>query len=398
VTGAEMLYADLGHFGRKPIRLAWFCVAFPGLLFNYMGQGAYLLSSQASVENLFYRICPQWFLYPMIALATGAAMIASQAVISGAFSLARQSVHLGFWPRIQILHTSSRQIGQVYVPLINWTLLAGTILLILGFRKSGNLAAAYGIAVSIDMLITAVLITIVARKAWRVPLPILIPLATAMLAMDTAFFCANVLKIPSGGWIVLVIACSAYTLMRTWLQGRDSLRRSVAMRSIDLKVFLDDVTRNTPLRVPGVAVFLSGNPNGVPGALLHNMKHNMVLHEHTVILSVTTEDVPFVQPGERSKMESLGNGMYRLQLHYGFSENPDIPAALRLIKFPDFEFNPMRTTFFLGREALVVTAKRPIPVWRKRIFWFMSHNATTATSFFNLPHNRVVELGAQIEL
>ena len=398
VTGAEMLYADLGHFGRKPIRLAWFALVLPGLILNYFGQGAFLLSAPPTVENLFFLIAPAWLLYPLVALATVAAIIASQAVISGAFSLARQNVQLGFWPRIQVRHTSASQIGQVYAPFINWCLLGGVILLILTFKKSTNLAAAYGIAVSATMLITTVLIMFVARRLWSVPLAVLIPLTTAFLVIDSSFFSANIVKIKAGGWIVLVIALMLYILMKTWLDGREILRKRLAADSMNLDLFLQEISPQHPMRVPGIAVFLSGNPNGVPGALLHNLKHNKILHEHTVILSVKTEEIPYVDSSQRVKLDPLGKGMYRILLSYGFSETPNIPATLKNIQELDFRFDPMQTTFFLGRESLIVTNRRFMAMWRKRLFWFMSHNAQNATNFFHLPPNRVVELGVQIEL
>lgn len=398
VTGAEVLYADMGHFGARPIRLSWFSVVFPSLLLNYLGQGAFLLTMPKSVDNLFFLIVPQWFLYPMIAIATVAAMIASQAVISGAFSLARQSVQLGFLPRMQVRHTSQSAIGQVYVPFVNWSLMAGVIVLVLLFRKSSNLGAAYGIAVSTTMLITSLLILFVARGKWRTPWPLLAIFAVAFLIIDGSFFASNILKIQAGGWIVLLMACVIYIFMKTWLDGRKILREKVIAKAVDLNSFIQDIQRNPPQRVSRTAVFLAGNPSGVPGALLHNLKHNEVLHAHTIILSVKTDEIPFVSSENRVVIDYLGGGIYRILSRYGFSETPNIPVLLEGIHFPDLRFDPMQTTYFLGREVLVVSDNRKMVIWRKKIFLFMSHNALNATSFFCLPPNRVVELGAQIEL
>ena len=398
VTGAEVLYADLGHFGRKPIRLAWFALVFPCLILNYLGQGAFLLTMPKSIANLFYLIVPSAMLFPMVLLSTFAAIIASQAVISGAFSLARQSVQLGFWPRLQIRHTSSSTIGQVYVPFINWCLLAGVTVLVLLFQTSSNLGAAYGIAVSATMIITTVLVLFVARSVWKTPLWLLIAMGISFLAIDAAFFGSNILKIRSGGWIVLFMAFFIYLFMKTWLDGRKILREKIIARSIDIGQFVQSIQQNPPLRVSRTAVFLAGNPQGVPGALLHNLKHNEVLHQHTVILCVNTQEIPFTDPENRLVSEYLGAGIYRLMATYGFSETPDIPALLSEITFPDLRFDPMKTTFFLGREILVIAGGGNMRTWRKKIFLFMSHNSLNATTFFRLPPNKIVELGTQIEL
>ena len=398
VTGAEVLYADMGHFGKRPIKLAWFFLVLPGLVLNYMGQGAYLIGNPGNVENLFYRIAPPWLLYPLVALATAATVIASQAVISGAFSLARQSVQLGFWPRIWVRHTSPRAVGQVYVPFANACLLIGTVGLILGFRESGRLAGAYGIAVSATMLITTVLITYVARKAWKVPLPILVPISVVFLAIDVAFFSSNVAKILSGGWIVLLIALAAYLLMKTWRDGRDALKEGLGTAEIDFSNFVCEIQANRPARVSGTAVFLCGNPGGVPRLLLHNLKHNKVLHATTVVLSVKTEEIPRVAPENRVRVQGFGEGLWRILLSYGFSEDPDVPVALAAIAQPGLEFGSMDTTFFLGRETIVMTRRKSMTNWRKGLFRILSNNALDATYFFHLPPNRVVELGAQVEL
>ena len=398
VTGAEMLFADMGHFGRAPIRAAWFTVVFPCLILNYFGQGAFLLTMPQSAENLFYRIVPSWLLYPMVLLSTSAATIASQAVISGAYSLTRQGVQLGFWPRLQVRHTSSSKIGQVYVPFVNWCLMAGVIMLILVFRKSGNLAAAYGIAVSIDMLITTVLIAVIARGRWSAPLWLIAAPAALFLFIDGSFFVSNIMKVRYGGWIVLAIAAFLGTLMKTWLDGRDILRKKMFADSLQLDAFVKDIQQNGIQRVQGTAVFLAGNPHGVPKALLHNLKHNKVMHEHTVILSVKTEEIPVVEADKRALIEYIGAGIYRIVASYGFSETADIPALLASLQFSDLRFDPMQTTYFLGREALVASDGKRMSLWRKKIFLFMSHNSLNATSFFHIPPNRVVELGSQIEL
>ncbi len=398
VTGSEMLYADLGHFGRKPIRLVWFAIVFPSLILNYVGQGAFLLTAPPSAENLFYLIVPDGFLYPMIGLATLAAIIASQAVISGVFSLASQSVQLGFLPRLQVRHTSMRRIGQVYVPFANWCLMAGVIALIVIFRHSSNLAGAYGIAISTDMLITTVLIIIAARVKWSISWLCIVPPAAVFLCIDSAFFGSNVLKLTSGGWIVLVIAGAAFMLIKTWIDGRAVLRRQLVSAALDIESFVRDIKQHVPVRVPGTAVFLAGNPDGVPTALIHNLKHNKVLHEHTVVLSVRTEEIPAVAREHRVVADSLGAGIYRILASYGFTETPDIPALLAGVDIPGLRFDPMHTTFFLGRESLVVADRTHMARWRKSLFKVMAQNALNPTSFFQLPANRVVELGTRTEL
>jgi KUP system potassium uptake protein len=399
VTGAEMLFADIGHFGRKPIKSAWFKVVFPSLALNYLGQGAYLLTMPQSAENLFYRIFPSWFLYPMVLLATAAAAIASQAVISGAYSLTRQGVQLGYWPRLRVMHTSSSRIGQVYLPFVNWFLMAGVIFLVLVFRRSGDLAAAYGIAVSIDMFITTILIAVIAHNKWQAPLWMIASLITVFLFIDGSFLVSNLMKLPYGGWIVIAIALFLGMCMKTWIDGREILRKDMLAGAMDLEVFVRSIQAGPIQRVPGIAVFLGANTQVVPKALLHNLKHNKVMHEHTLIMTVKTEEIPFVSPDKRVVIDYIGAGIYRMVASYGFSETADIPALLMSLKFSDLRFDPMQTTYFLGREALVVSnKKRRMASWRKRLFQFMSHNSLNATSFFKIPPNRVVELGSQIEL
>jgi KUP system potassium uptake protein len=399
VTGAEMLFADIGHFGRKPIKTAWFAVVFPSLVMNYLGQGAYLLTIPSSAENLFFRIVPSWFLYPMVVLSTVAAAIASQAVISGNYSLTRQGMQLGFWPRLRVLHTSSSKIGQVYLPFVNWSLMVGVIFLVLVFRRSSDLAAAYGIAVSIDMFITTMLISVIARIKWQAKWWQIISLFSVFFFIDGGFLVSNLMKLPYGGWIVLAIAAFLGMCMKTWLDGREILRKNMVATAMDLESFVRSMQTSDILRVPGIAVFLGGNPQIVPKALLHNLKHNKVMHEHTLILTVKTEEIPFVSPDKRVFIEYIGAGIYRMVASYGFSETADIPALLASMKFPDLHFDPMQTTYFLGRELLVASnKKRGMLLWRKKLFMFMSHNSLNATSFFNIPANRVVELGSQIEL
>ena len=399
VTGAEVLYADLGHFGRKPITTAWFYLVFPCLILNYFGQGALLLGSSEPVGNLFFRLAPGWFMYPMVILATAATVIASQAVISGAFSLARQSVQLGLWPRIQVKHTSEDTIGQVYVPFMNWLLMLGTIALILVFKESGRLAAAYGIAVSATMFITSMLMVSIFKGRWKSKLHLIIPLALPFFVIDLSFLAANLTKITSGGWIVLCIGASIFTLMTTWIRGRHEMGKIIASASMDLDLFVKTLTVDPPRRVDGVAVFLSDNLKGMPRAMMHNLKHNKVLHEQNVILSVVTHDVPRVHMDDRLTFTDLGHGIYRMTMAFGFSESSNVPAALAKSTIAEIDFHPMKTTYFLGHESMVIAQRRKsMPLWMKHVYIFMSHNSLNATRFFSLPANRVVELGAQNEL
>ncbi|HTX71456.1 MAG TPA: potassium transporter Kup [Rectinemataceae bacterium] len=399
VTGAEVLYADLGHFGAAPIRRAWFFLVFPALLLNYIGQGAHLLSNPDQVGNLFFRLAPTWFLYPLVILATAATIIASQAVISGSFSLARQSVQLGYWPRIQVRHTSDETIGQVYVPFINWFLMAGTIGLVLGFRESGRLGDAYGIAVSATMLMTTSLMIYVARRIWKVSPWLIVPFALVFAVVDCGFFLSNATKIVSGGWIVVSFAVLIFVLMRTWMDGRALFHAKMSTFRLAPDVFAASVGMNPPVRVPGSAVFLTGDPRGVPKALLHNLKHNRVLHEITIIVSVMTVDLPTVDEDERTIVTGHSEGIWQVVLSYGFSETPDVPTSLAGVKIPGFDPKSMTTTYFVGRESLVLTTARSgMTYWRKRLYGFMFGNALNATDFFRLPPNSVVEIGAQTEL
>ncbi len=396
VTGAEVLYADLGHFGRKPIRLAWYGIVLPGLLLNYFGQGAYLLGANRPIDNLFYRLVPPGALLPMVVLATAATVIASQAVISGAFSLAKQAVALGFWPRVQIRHTSISEIGQVYVPFMNWCLFFGTLALILGFKESGRLAGAYGIAVSATMLITTMLLALVSRALWKKRWIFLVPLIAAFFLVDCSFLISNLLKIGTGGWIVLIIAAAIFISFKTWIDGREVLRKRIFANAMPLSILPEHVTQFN--RVPRTAVFLTANAEAVPGSLLHNLKHNMVLHERTIILAVKSQEIPYVAASQRARVDSLGHGIFRVILGYGFFEAPDIPAALMNLTGLDSALKPETTTYFLGRESLVIGKHPTMRMWRKKLFEFMSRNALDATSFYGLPPNRVVELGSRVEL
>ncbi|MFL5383367.1 MAG: potassium transporter Kup, partial [Longimicrobiaceae bacterium] len=398
VTGGEALYADMGHFGRRPIRLAWYAVVLPALLLNYFGQGALLIREPAAAENPFFHMVPPWALYPVVVIATLAAVIASQALITGAFSLTMQAVQLGYMPRVEIAHTSSRERGQIYIPGVNWILMVSCIGLTLGFQNTNNVAAAYGVAVTTTMVITTLLLAVVERERWKWPLLATLGFSAVFLTIDLAFWAANIVKIPHGGWFPLVIGAVVFTLMSTWKAGRRVLRDQLQGRTLPIELFLDDVRRNPPHRVPGTAVFMYGSRQGTPPALLHSLKHYQVLHQQVVFLNVETQEVPHVPPEERVEVSELGAGFWRIVLSYGFMEDPNVPAALAAVKVPGLELRPARTSFFLGRETLIPTRNTGIAFWREQLFAVMSRNARTATSFFGLPPNRVVELGAQIQL
>jgi KUP system potassium uptake protein len=397
-TGGEALYADMGHFGRRPIRLAWFAVALPALLLNYFGQGALLLRDPSAVANPFYRMAPGWALLPVVVIATAATVIASQALISGAFSLTLQAVQLGYSPRVQVDHTSARERGQIYIPSVNWALMVACIGLVVGFRSSTNLAAAYGVAVTTTMTITTVLFYFVARERWRWGAARAGAVAGGFLAIDLAFFAANLPKVPRGGWFPLVVGAVVFTLLTTWKKGRHVLAARMRESAVPRDAFLADIAARPPHRVPGTAVFMSGDAHGTPPALRHNLKHNKVLHERVVFLAVATEEVPAVPAAERAEVRPLGNGFWHVRLSYGFMEHADVPAALGAVAHDGLAFRPMETTFFLGRETLIATDRPGMAVWRERLFSVLSRNARPATAFFRLPPNRVVELGAQVEL
>ena len=398
VTGGEALYADMGHFGTRPIRIVWFSVVLPALLINYFGQGALLLEDPEAAHNPFYRLAPDWALYPMIVLATSAAVIASQAVISGAFSLTMQAVQLGFSPRLKINHTSTREYGQIYIPAVNWALMIGCIAIVLGFRTSSNLAAAYGVAVTSTMVITTILFYVVARRVWGWSVLIAAVLALFFLIIDVAFFGANIIKVADGGWFPLLLAWVVFTVMTTWKTGRRILNERIQSEARPLEEFLEEIERRPPRRVPGTAIFMNGNASRTPPALLHNLEHNKVLHKRVLFLTVKTKLVPFVPVEERVETESLGNGFYRLKVYYGFLEDPDIPNVLGRIQLPGLTYDRTDTTYFLGRET-IIAAKRPgMALWREKLFSVIAHNATSATAYFCLPPDRVVEMGEQIEI
>lgn len=398
VTGGEALYADMGHFGRHPIRLSWFWFVLPALLLNYFGQGALLLREPAAAENLFYHTAPSWSLYLLVPLATMATVIASQAVISGAFSLTYQAAQLGYSPRMHIQHTSDQEIGQIYLPGINWMLMLTCIGLVIGFESSSNLAAAYGIAVTTTMVITTLLLSVVARAIWgwgRLTTGVFL---TFFLSIDLAFFGANLLKILHGGWFPLVVAAVVFALMTTWRQGRHLLAQRLETGTKRVQDLLQDVTVHPPQRVPGTAVFMSRSLDRTPAALLLNLRHNKALHERVVLLTVVTADIPHVPIAERLTLEKPGDEFYCLVIHYGFMEDHDVPAALNQAKALGLILEPEETTYFLGRETLFATAKPGMALWREKLFALMTRNARSATDFFRLPPERVLELGAQIEL
>ena len=402
ITGAEALYADMGHFGKRPIRVVWFAVVMPGLVLNYLGQGAMLLHDPGAARNPFYLLAPEWALYPMIAVATAAAIVASQALISGAFSLTQQAVQLGYSPRVTIRHTSYTEIGQIYIPEVNWAVGVATIALVLGFESSSNLAAAYGIAVTGTMAITTLLFHRVARDQWRWEPWKVWPVTFLFLAVDLAFFGANVVKVEEGGWFPLAAGAFVFALLSTWKRGRQVLAQQLRDAGLPLPLFLSEIARKNPMRVPGTAVFMTGNVGNVPPVLLHHLKHNKVLHERVLLVSLTTEEIPSVPEAERVTVRELGSGFHQVISRYGFMETPDVPAMLdsiprRAIPGPKLRIEPMETTYFLGRETLLPTGPAKMSIWRKRLFIVMARNAQTASSFFRLPPNRVVEMGAQIQ-
>ena len=399
VTGGEALYADIGHFGTAPIRLTWFAVVLPALTLNYFGQGALLLVQPDAAVSPFYRMAPPWALYPLVVLATAAAVIASQAIISGAFSLTMQAIQLGYSPRLRAVYTSERVIGQIYVPVVNWGLMVACVALVLGFRNSSNLAAAYGVAITTTMLITTILFYVVARRRWRWPAAAALPIAAFFITIDLAFFGANILKIAHGGWFPLLVSAAILFLMLTWRKGRRVLRSRLGEICIPLDEFLSELKNQNIRRVPGTAVYMSGNRFGTPLALLHNLKHNKVLHEQVVLLTVRTEEVPYlVNAKDRVALEDLHEGFWRAQIHFGFIEKPNVPVALDRVKQADLRFDPMRTTYFIGRETILATRKLGLSSWRGSIFAWMTRNAGDVTSYFCLPPNGVVELGARVEV
>ena len=396
VTGAEALYADMGHFGRFPIRLAWFGFVLPALLLNYFGQGALILHDANSVKNPFYLLAPEWALFPLIGLATVATVIASQAVITGAFSVSRQALQLGYLPRMYIQHTSESTQGQVYMPRVNWGLMLGVMLLVISFGSSGNLAAAYGIAVTGDMVITTLLASIVFVEIWRWSKLKTYLLVALFLTIDLAFFSANVLKIPDGGWVPLLIGLFIFTLMLTWKTGRSMVYTRLKSEAMAIEPFIEAVGAHPPPRVPGTALFMTPNPEGVPHAMLHNLKHNKVLHEKVVILTVKFLDFPHTNLEERISVEALPYQFYRVTVRYGFKDEPDLPHDLLLCSKYGLEFDAMDTSYFVGKEILIASHKSGMAFWRKKIFIGLFRSAETITNQFKLPPNRVMELGSQL--
>ncbi len=397
VTGGEALYADMGHFGRRPIQWGWFGLALWALLLNYFGQGALLLTDPEVASNPFYRLSPEWATIPLVALATLATVIASQALISGAFSLTHQAIQLGYAPRLAISHTSAEERGQIYVAPVNWMLAIAACALVLGFGSSSNLAAAYGMAVTLNMAITTVLLCVVAHQRWgwrRAAFA----LGMAFLPIDLAFFGSNLLKFMHGGWFSLVVAAVVYALMSTWKRGREVLRERLEEASLPIDLFLPDLETSTLPRVPGTAVFLTGDPAGTPPALLHNIKHNKIVHERTILLTLITEDVPYVVEDERITVKALDQGFCRVVARYGFMEVPDVPVLLEKIEFPGAQIDPAQVSYFMGREQLIATGGSGMGRWREALFAYLARNAQSATTYFRVPPNRVVELGAQVEL
>ena len=398
VTGAEALYADLGHFGKRPIRLAWFGVAMPALTLNYFGQGALLLAEPEAVKNPFFMMAPDWALVPLVVMATLATVIASQALITGAFSVTKQVIQLGYLPRLNILHTSVRDTGQIYIPLVNWGLFVAIVLAVVMFRSSSNLAAAYGIAVTLDMLITTILTFFVIRFGWGYPLALCVAATGFFFVVDLAFFASNLLKLFQGGWFPLMIGGGVFMLMMTWKQGRSLLNDKLRADAIDLKDFLESVFLSPPTRVDGTAVFLTAEPGAVPNALLHNLKHNKVLHRQNLFVTVRNHEVPWIGRDKRLQVEPLGHDCWQVVVQYGFKDDPDIPSALRQLRVQGCDVEPMTTSYFLSRDTIIPTIGSGMAPWREKLFAQMHHNASGAADFLHLPSNAVVELGSKIEI
>ncbi len=398
VTGAEALYADLGHFGKRPIRLAWFCVVMPALLLNYFGQGAMLLQHPENVRNPFYEMAPPWALYPLIVLATLATVIASQALITAAFSVSKQAVQLGYLPRLRLLHTSVRDTGQIYVPFVNWSLYVCVVFAVVVFGSSGALASAYGIAVTIDMTITTVMTFFVIRWAWRLPLAVCVAATGFFFVVDLTFFAANAVKVLDGGWFPLAIGGAMFTLMVTWKQGRALMSERLREEAIGLDDFMQSVFLSPPLRVPGTAVFLSAEKGSTPVALLHNLKHNKVLHEQNLFVNVQHHEVPWIGFDRRCDVESLGHDCWQVTLHFGFKNDPDVPEALKLLAGRGVLLDEMETSYFLSRDTVIPRMRGGMALWREKLFANMHRNAAGAADFLHLPTNRIVELGTKLEI
>ena len=398
VTGGEALYADMGHFGKRPIRLAWCGLVLPTLMLNYFGQGAMILLDEKSASQPFFLMTPAWGLYPLVVIATLAAIIASQALISGAFSLTRQAVLLGYAPRLDIAHTSPDAMGQIYVPQVNWALAIGTLTIVIGFGSSSDLASAYGVAVTMTMVITTILLHVLATERWKWPAWIAWSVTAVFLTVDVAFLGANLIKVVQGGWLPIAIGLAVFTLMTTWKTGRRLLAARLTARAIPIEDFVAGVVAAPPTRVPGTAVFMTAQPTGTPPALAHNLRYNKVLHEHVVILMVSTTHTPHVPPEEQVTVDRFGHGLFSVRIRYGFMQDPNVPQALLLARGQGLELDLDDITYFLGRETIIVTAREGMAVWRERLFVLMARNAGRATEFFKLPVERVVELGVQVEM
>ena len=398
VTGGEALYADMGHFGRGPIRLAWYALVLPALLLNYFGQGALMLLDPAAARQPFFLMAPAWALLPLVGIATAAAVIASQALISGAFSLTRQAIQLGYAPRLDVEHTSAREMGQIYVPQVNWALMVATICIVIGFRSSSAIAAAYGIAVTMTMVITVLLLYVVMTERWKWPKAVALSVTAIFLVIDVAFLGANLLKVVQGGWLPLAIAAFIFTLMTTWKTGRRLVAERMNERAFPLADFMAAVSVTPPLRVPGTAVFMTAQQSGTPPALAHNLRYNKILHEHVVVLTVGTAQTPHLSDNDRLTVEHLGHGLFNVRVQYGFMEDPNVPAALAQARGQGLEMNEEDVVYFLGRETIIVTPRKGMAIWREKLFVLMARNAVRATAFFRLPAERVVELGVQVEM
>ncbi|MBS0382836.1 MAG: potassium transporter Kup [Proteobacteria bacterium] len=398
VTGAEALYADMGHFGRNPIRVAWYSFVMPGLMLNYLGQGALLIHNPEASSNPFYLAVPEWALYPMIALATAAAVIASQAVIAGSFSIMRQAIQLGFLPRMPVVHTSNEEVGQIYLPWVNRLLMILVVLVVIGFGSSNALAGAYGIAVTGTMAIDTTLFLIVAWRMWKWNLAAIIALGLFFLTIDLSFFAANTLKVEDGGWFPLVLGLAVFTVLTTWRRGRELVLRALKHGGLALAPFIENLAEHPPTRVEGTAIFLVSDPDAVPHALLHNLKHNKVLHRRNVILTVDTLETPHADPDERIELADLGHDFQKLVLRFGFADDPNVPVALHECAKRGLDIQMMDTTFFLSRETIVATKRPGMALWRDKLFAFLARNALPATAFFSIPGNRLIELGAQVEI
>ena len=398
VTGGEALYADMGHFGKRPIRFAWFFLVLPALLVNYFGQGAMLLHDPEAAHQPFFLLAPSWARYPLVALATAAAIIASQALISGAFSLTRQAIQLGYSPRLDIQHTSQQEVGQIYVPQVNTALAVGTILIVIGFRSSSALAAAYGIAVTMTMVITTLLLHVVATERWHWRLPVALAVTSVFLAIDLSFFGANLLKVVHGGWLPLVIGTVIFTLMTTWKTGRRIISERMSALAFPLEQFVAEIKAKPPIRVPGTSVFMTAQRRGTPPALTHNLRYNKILHERVIVLTVMTAQTPYIATQKQIAVEKLEEGIYHARIQYGFMQDPNVPETLMQARKVGVELDAEDTTYFLGRETIIVTKRPGMAMWREKLFVLMARNAVRATAYFRLPLERVVELGVQVEM